>query len=187
MPSHSTLLSRRSLFKRALPLLAAPLALALPKVAEAATSFDGHLEITQRTGLWLNIPNGRAHHIMSWPEDSDAFPAPSGWVSADRTEVLLREPGIYKYEWRLTVNPGAGRTRKTASEWWDGTAWRDHADGNQMTPCTGDNETTMLGQGWCRSDGTNKLRIGAYQDSGKPLRSTDRGYEAAWHVWKTAS
>lgn len=174
-------ISRRALFRSAAVL--APMALlTIPPKVFAAPSWDGHAEITQRTGLWLTVPNGRAHHVMAWPEDSDVFPAPSGWVSADRTEIILKQPGTYRLDWRLTFNPGGGNTRKCASEFWDGAGWRDLGDANEVSPTKGDNETTLIGWAYCRSDGTNKVRILAQQDSGHDLRTSDRHYEAALHL-----
>lgn len=173
-PTHRTT-SRRT-FLRGAPLAAVAAMLALPRISEAAEP-PQHFEITQRTGLWLKVPSGRAHHVMAWPEDSDVFPFPAGWVSADRTEVSLKQPGTYRLDWRLTFNPAGGNVRKCASELWDGSGWADLGDGNEVSPTRGA-ETTLLGWAFCRSDGSARVRILAYQDSGKDLATSDRHYEA---------
>lgn len=160
--------------------VAVPLTLLAPHKAFAAPSWSGHFSIGQKTGQWLKTPTGRAHHVMVWPKDSEMFPPPPGWVSADRTEVLLKAPGTYRLDWKVTYIPGGGTTRKTAAEFWDG-SWGDLGDGNQLVPCKGE-ETTLLGFAFCVSDGTNRVRILDQQDSGKPLATSDREYECSFSV-----
>lgn len=160
--------------------LAVPLALLVPRKAFAAPVWSGHFSIGQETGQWLKTPTGRSHHVLAWPKDSEMFPPPSGWVSADRTEVLLKAPGAYRLDWKVTYSPGGGTTRKTAAEFWDG-SWGDLGDGNQVPPCK-DEETTLLGFAFCVSDGTNRVRILDQQDSGRPLATSDRFYESCFAV-----
>jgi len=169
--------------RKLLGLLAAPLALVLPKPVRAEPAWDGLLMVSQRTGLWLTVPSGRVQHVVVWPDDSDRFPPPPGWVSPDRTEIALLEPGAYRLDWRITFNPGGGSTRKTAAELWSpGDGWHALGDGNQVAPCRDGQETTLLGWAVCRSSGADRVRVLCYQDSGHELRTTDRGYEMSLAV-----
>jgi hypothetical protein len=169
--------------------LAAPVALLTfpPRLAQAG-GWDGYLELTQRTGEWVKVPSERGF-IIPWPDDSDDFPPPSGWVSADRTAVTLKTPGLYRLDWRVTFEPGKGTWRGTSSDYWNGIAteakpdaWHDLADGSAGPPCVGDQETTSVGWARIRSDGAIKVRISAGQNSGKPIRLSDRGYECCFGI-----
>lgn len=170
--------------RRFLALGTVPVALALAQASSPvrASAWDGHLALSQRTNLCLRVPPNGVYPI-AWPEDVEAFAAPPGWVSADRTEIILREVGIYRIDWRLTWQHCAGFNLQTMCQVWDGDGWQHCATGNKGVATPGmDEEVTQLGFAHCRSDGTNRVRIMASHNAPHALTISDRGYEASVHI-----
>lgn len=145
-----------------------------------ASSSPRHIEWWQRTGVGYPFPPGDKH-LIPWPIDSDTFPDIDGWMSADRTIVSLKTPGVWLVTWNVTFNPSGGKFLKTSLDREENGVWINTSDGNELAPTRGD-ESTLVGLGYVISDGTTRIRIKATHDLLKPLRISDRWYECHLHV-----
>lgn len=171
--------------RRLLGLLAAPLALCLPKVANAAPE-PINVQYGQTVGTFAPFPPGRGF-VVIWPTTSTDFPDPRGLMSADRTTVTLADPGTYLVTWNLTIEPGPGLDRKTALDVWDDPdqAWHAGGDGNELPPTKGKGtETTLVGIAWVKSDGKTKIRVLSTHDADRVLKISDRSYESHLQIAK---